>query len=682
MTIAKQLAVSIAFLLVMVFALGMGFRVAAVRVRSAAEESRGARALNEALSERIIDHLVYVDGLSSGLLIRGAAFKGSLDPTRCALGKWRSAFVPRSDEETEILRALDDPHQRLHASARDIVAAHQAGRLDEARRVFVERSLPALAGVRQQIGRMKELLHAQEEGAMSSLDDRLRAAELASVALTALIALIAVLTGVFASRSIARAIRRLVEQAGRLTRAVQRGELAVRADPAAVNMEFRVVVEGMNAELDAYAKPIRATAECVESIARGDIPPRISEQYQGDFEAIKANLNRCIDAVSLLVQDSRALSQAAVEGKLSTRADASKHQGDFRKVVEGVNATLDAIIAPIDEAGKVLEHLAQRDLTARAQGDYRGDLARIRDAINGAGKALHDAMGQVADAVGQISDAAGQIAGSSQQVASGASEQASSLEETSSSLESMASMTQRAADNAQHANTLAAEARNSAKDGAAAMEQMSGAMGRIRHSAEGTSQIIKDISEIAFQTNLLALNAAVEAARAGEAGRGFAVVAEEVRSLALRAKDAAVRTEDLIKQSVKEAGEGETTAKQVNAKLAEILGAAQKVSEIVAEMTASAKEQAQGITQVNEAVADMGKVTQQNAAASEESSGAAEELSSQSEELAALVGSFRIERGQESSPPAGGAPSERLPARARALAGGAVRDLRIAALVQ
>jgi len=97
MTIAKQLAVSIALLLVMVVALGMGFRVAAVRVRSAAEESRGARALSETLTERIIDHLVYVDGLSSGLLIRGEAFKGNLDPTQCALGKWRSAFIPRSD---------------------------------------------------------------------------------------------------------------------------------------------------------------------------------------------------------------------------------------------------------------------------------------------------------------------------------------------------------------------------------------------------------------------------------------------------------------------------------------------------------------------------------------------------------------------------------------------------------
>jgi methyl-accepting chemotaxis protein len=185
---------------------------------------------------------------------------------------------------------------------------------------------------------------------------------------------------------------------------------------------------------------------------------------------------------------------------------------------------------------------------------------------------------------------------------------------------------------------------------------MQGAMSRIKASAEGTSQIIRDINDIAFQTNLLALNAAVEAARAGEAGRGFAVVAEEVRSLALRAKEAASKTEELIRQSVKEAGEGEVTAKQVAGKLAEIAGGISKVTDIIAEIAAGAKAQTTGIDQVERAVAEMDKVTQQNAASAEESSSAASELSGQAEELASMVGSFRFERSD-------GPPS---PARARA----------------
>jgi methyl-accepting chemotaxis protein len=122
---------------------------------------------------------------------------------------------------------------------------------------------------------------------------------------------------------------------------------------------------------------------------------------------------------------------------------------------------------------------------------------------------------------------------------------------------------------------------------------MTGAMAKIKASAVGTSQIFKDINEIAFQTNLLALNAAVEAAPAGEAGRGFAVVAEEVRSLALRSKEAANKTEELVRQSVNEAGAGDATAK-----FSEILSSVSKVTDIVTEISASSKEQAAGFKQI------------------------------------------------------------------------------------
>jgi methyl-accepting chemotaxis protein len=201
------------------------------------------------------------------------------------------------------------------------------------------------------------------------------------------------------------------------------------------------------------------------------------------------------------------------------------------------------------------------------------------------------------------------------------------------------------------ANSLAQTAKAAAVEGAASMDEMTGAMGKIRASAEGTSQIIKEINEIAFQTNLLALNAAVEAARAGEAGRGFAVVAEEVRSLALRSKEAALKTEELIKESVHQAAEGEIRSKQVNSQLGEIVGGIGKVTDIVGEIAASAQEQSSGIDQINKAVADVNKMPQQNAVNSEESSAAAEELSSQSEELAAMVGTFQLSSQTKAASP-------------------------------
>ena len=446
------------------------------------------------------------------------------------------------------------------------------------------------------------------------------------------------------------AVNALIRDTGALAQAGVEGRLSTRVDASKHQGDFRKVVEGVNATLDAVIGPLGVAAKCVDDISKGAIPARISAEYRGDFNAIRDNLNACIDAVNALVIDANALAQAAIEGKLSTRADPGRHRGDFRKIVEGVNRTLDAVIAPVSEAATVLDRLARRDLRVRMEGDYPGDHARMKASINATGEALHGAVAQVAEAVDQVSSASSQIASSSQAVASGASEQASSLEETSASLESVLSLTRQASDSAQQANTLSQGARSAATEGAAAVEQMQGAMGKIKASAESTSQIIKDINDIAFQTNLLALNAAVEAARAGEAGRGFAVVAEEVRSLALRAKEAATKTEELIRQSVKEAGEGEATSKHVAAKLGEIVSGIGKVSAIVSEIAAAAKEQTAGIEQVNKAIGEMDKVTQQNAASAEESSSATSELSGQAEELAAMVGTFQIERRLGAAP--------------------------------
>jgi methyl-accepting chemotaxis protein len=483
---------------------------------------------------------------------------------------------------------------------------------------------------------------------------------------TLLIAAFLCAAAVVVTRPVKRTVSALSAEARRLEAAVQDGRLAERADRKVVGDEFRDIVDGLNAMMDAFVRPIRLTAEYVNRISRGDIPPPITEEYRGDFNEVKDSLNRCIDAVRTLVADADMLHQAALDGKLSTRADAGKLSGEFSRIVRGVNETLDAVVAPIREAAQVLERLAQRDLRARVAGDYRGDHARIKDSLNATANALHQAMVQVAEAAEQVSGAAGQIASASQQVADGASRQASAMEETSSSLESMTSMTKNSAGSAQQATALAQAARNAAQDGTAAMAHMTGSMKKIKASAEATSQIMKDINEIAFQTNLLALNAAVEAARAGEAGRGFAVVAEEVRALAMRSKQAAAKTEDLIHQAVTQANEGEVTSKQVSAKLAEIVDTVGKTSDIVAEIAAGAHEQATGIEQVTKAAADIGNVTQENAASSEEASSAAAELSSHSDELAAMVGTFQLVR--ETASPARSAPAPRAraatPARA------------------
>ena len=273
------------------------------------------------------------------------------------------------------------------------------------------------------------------------------------------------------------------------------------------------------------------------------------------------------------------------------------------------------------------------------------------------------------DGAQQVNDAATQVSGASQSLAEGASEQASSLEETSSSLEEMAAMTRTNAENAKQANELSVQARRAAQGGDQTMEQLNGAMSAINDSAGQISKIIKVIEEIAFQTNLLALNAAVEAARAGEHGKGFAVVADEVRNLAQRAAGAARETTALIEDSVTNAREGTEVAGKVGETLGAIVADVTTVTDLIDGIARASQEQAQGVEQLNSAVSQMDKVTQENAAGAEECASASEELSAQAQavqgivnELAALIHGNKAGQTQASSAPA----ARRTPAKIHA----------------
>jgi methyl-accepting chemotaxis protein len=440
-------------------------------------------------------------------------------------------------------------------------------------------------------------------------------------------------------------LKALILDASMLADAAVEGKLSTRADTSRHKGDFARIVQGVNDTLDAVIGPLNMAASYVDRISKGDLPAKITDNYSGEFNTIKQNLNTCIEAVGRLVEDAVGLAKAGVEGRLQTRADASKHQGDFAKIVQGVNETLDAVIGPVTEATQVLEKVAGRDLTARVQGNYAGDLGRIKTALNEAVSNLETALSQVGEASSQVAGASGQISSGSQSLAQGANEQASSLEEVSASLEEMSSMTRQNADNALAAKNLAGEADVNARTGTEAMARMSRSINKIKESSDQTAKIIKTIDEIAMQTNLLALNAAVEAARAGEAGRGFAVVAEEVRNLAQRSAQAAKNTADMIGESVKNAEEGVKISDEVSASFDKIAQSSKKVNDLIAEIAAASKKQSAGIKEVNDAVGQMDKVTQQNAANAEESASASEQLSSQAQELQGMVAQFKITGG-------------------------------------
>jgi PAS domain S-box-containing protein len=520
----------------------------------------------------------------------------------------------------------------------------------------------------------------------------------------------------------------------RLVNAGVAGQLSTRGEEDSFSGNYATLIGKVNELLDAIVAPLNVAAERVESISRGVIPKLIDQQYQGDFNRLKDNVNACIramhgleeiaevvarmavndhtrrvegnypgvfgkageavngvrerlhhitetaeriaagdlsdleayralgngtgrrsdqdriapaitammESIKFTVDQTTALSRAAEEGRLHQRAELGRLQGDFRAVVEGFNATLDAVLGPIDAAAKALENLSNFDLTARVEGIFRGDHEAIKRSVNETASVLDDAIAQVTDAVLQVRAASSQIAKSSQDVAAGSTQQASALEQTASSLEQMASMTRQNADNTNAAKGLAGETSTAAEQGAKAMTRMLEAMESIKSGAEATADIIRDINEIAFQTNLLALNAAVEAARAGDAGRGFAVVAEEVRNLAGRAKEAASKTENLIKQSVVLAENGRSISTDVGGHLDEITRSIEKVNVLIADIALASEEQARGIDEVNRAMTEMEKTVQATAANSEESSSAAQELNAQADELSMLVERFTI----------------------------------------
>ncbi len=261
------------------------------------------------------------------------------------------------------------------------------------------------------------------------------------------------------------------------------------------------------------------------------------------------------------------------------------------------------ITHPLKEATAIIEKIAEGDLTQELTSIYRDEVGDLSRSVN----RMRSKMGE----------AVGQSVTMSQTLSAAASDQASSLEETSSSLEEMASMTKLNAQNTTQANALMSLAGQEIQKANTSMNELTESMKAIASGSEETQKIVKTIDEIAFQTNLLALNAAVEAARAGEAGAGFAVVADEVRNLALRAAEAARNTSGLIEDIARKIQSGEHLMSLTNQAFSQVTSSSTKVVQLMNNVTTASQDQSQGIDQINQAVSQMNKMTQQNAASAE-----------------------------------------------------------------
>ena len=451
-------------------------------------------------------------------------------------------------------------------------------------------------------------------------------------------------------------VQHLHEELSRLVQASRDGMLSERGKPELFKGAFADLMTGVNEMLDAVIKPLNVSADYVQRISAGNIPAKISDHYNGDFNKIKNNLNVCIDTVNALVTDATMLAQAAVEGKLATRADVSRHQGDYRKIVEGVNATLDSVVGPIWEVDNVLAQMAKGDLTVRIASDFAGDFNKLKSAVN-------SLAAQFGGAVAQIGKETTSLVASSAQLKQVSQQMGASAEETSTQANVVSAASEEVSKNVQSVATGADEMGASIKEIAKSTAEATRVAGvavktaattnqtiaKLGQSSAEIGQVIKVITSIAQQTNLLALNATIEAARAGEAGKGFAVVANEVKELA---KETAKATEDIsrkieaiqgdTKGAVSAIGEISSIIAQISDIQTTIASAIEEQSATTNEIGRTLAETAKGSTDISRNIGGVAEAARSTSAGAADTQQSAQSLAAMAAELQSLVSQFKI----------------------------------------
>nr|WP_319537527.1 methyl-accepting chemotaxis protein [uncultured Methanospirillum sp.] len=442
------------------------------------------------------------------------------------------------------------------------------------------------------------------------------------------------------------AINLLIEDSRMQSEAAIRGELSIRADASRHRGDFKKIVEGVNATLDAVIGPLNVTAEYIDRIAKGEIPSHITDPYNGDFNELKNNLNTCIDAINLLINDIGSLNDMAVRGELLARADPGRHAGDYRKIVEGMNSTLDAVVEPLHEAMRVSQEFASGNFSARMNEilDVKGDFVEFKNALNEIGIELSRMMKMINEelfeSVNVLSAASSEILSVTAELSSGTAQTATSVNETSVTVEEVRKTTEitnakaRNVSDKSVAVSQVAQAGQESVDEILAgmthiqqqMESIAGSVVKLSEQSQAIGEIIATVTDIAEQSNLLAVNASIEAAKAGDYGRGFGVVAQEIKSLAEQSKLATTHIRTILtdiqrgisstvistEQGTKTVANGLKMSNEARDAIAALTQNINEAAKAAIQITASSQEQVVGMDQISSAMESIRMAAQNN----------------------------------------------------------------------